>query len=222
MALELKTREPAIVYGAPPRVDLLPPVEKERRSLAKLRRRWIVAVLVVLAVAVLVFLASLAVRVQADMAVSDAEDQRAQLQRDLARYADVSALVNERDTLVRQREQAMAADLRWSTPYELLVAALPKGSVMTGFTAATGGPATSKADDLGIKGVATVVSRKAIDQAIVLDAFAQVEHVTDVDMLGLEQTQGVYTYKIYVAFDQGIYNTRFQTDATESTQEDDE
>lgn len=221
MALSVMTREPAIVYGEPPRVNLLPPAEKDRRDLVKLKRRWITAVLAVFGLCVVVFLGALGMRVTAQMAVGDAEDQRAELQQDLAMYADISTLVAERDALTRQRGEAMAADLRWSTPYELLSASLPRGAVMTGFAAATGGTNTADPAEIGIKGVATVVSGQAIDQAIVLDTFAQVDHVLDVDMLGLAQDQGVYTYKIYVAFDQAIYNTRFQAQTPEAAAQED-
>lgn len=211
MSVSLKTREPAIVYGAPPRVDLLPPAEKERRALSRLQRRWVVAVLAVLGVAVLVVLAAVAVRVQAAMAVGDAEDQRADLQRELAAYSEVSGLIAERDNLVNKRAQSMVADMSWSKPYQLLTPALPRGAQLTGFAGSTGGEATGVAGQLGLKAVATVVSRKPMDQAIVLDGFAAVDNVVDVDMLGLDQAEGVYTYRIYVAFDQGIYNKRFQT-----------
>ena len=37
------------------------------------------------------------------------------------------------------------------------------------------------------------------------------EHVVDVDMLGLQKGENGYSYSIYVAFDQGLYNARFQT-----------
>ncbi|MGN0065582.1 MAG: hypothetical protein ACI379_15190 [Nocardioides sp.] len=218
MALTLTSREPAIVYGAPPRVDLLPPAEKDRRSLAQLKRRWVLAVLAVLGAAALVVLAALALRFQASLSVGAAEDHRAELQSDLAQYSDVSGLVSERDALVGKRAQAMAADMSWTKPYRLLAPALPNGARLTGFSAASGGEASADPADLGLKAVVTVSSGRAIDQAIVLDAFAQVEHVADVDMLGLEQAEGVYTYRIYVAFDQGIYNKRFQTGA--ATQED--
>lgn len=221
MGVSLASREPAVVYGAPPRADLLPPAEKERRGLARLQRRWVIAVLAVLALAVLVLLASVAVRVQAGMSVRSAEDQRTELQRQMAEYSEVSGLVAERNDLVARRGQAMVADMSWSRPYVLLVPALPPGASLTGFTAATGGDYLPNGQELGVKGVAIVESRKPIDQAIALDRFSQVDNVVDVDLLGLEQAEGVYTYKIYVAFDQGIYNKRFRTDSAAPAKQED-
>lgn len=213
MSVSLKSRPAAVVYGAPPRANLLPPAEAERRCVAHLRRRWIVAVVAVLVVMALVFFAAVAERVQANMGLRSAEDQKADLERQLAAYSDVSALVTERDALIANRAQALVDDMSWSRPYNLLTPALPAGARLSGFSATTGGPLTAKEGELGLKGRATVESSKPIDQAIILDRFAQVEHVVDVDMLGLQQAEGVYTYSIHVAFDQGLYNPRFQTDA---------
>ncbi len=218
MALSLISREPAIVYGAPPRVDLLPPAEKQRRSLARLQQRWFRAVLVVLAVCVLAVLIAIGVRLQAGMALRAAEAERTNLQTQLAAHAEVSAMVSERDNLTTKRAEALAADMAWSKPYRLLSPVMPPGARLTGLVATAGGVATGNPDEIGLKGVATVESARAIDQAFVLDAFAQVDHVIDVDMLGLTRTETGYTYQIYVAFDQGIYNTRFQTGTQEEGQ----
>lgn len=211
MSLTLQSRQSAVVYGAPPRANLLPPAETERRSVARLQRRWIAGVLAALLVMALIIAASVAMRVQAGMGLSSAEDQKADLGRQLAAYSEVAALVSERDLLTAKRAEALAEDMGWRTPYRLLTPALPAGAQLTGFSATTGGATTSKPGELGLKAMATVVSSKPIDQAIVLDRFAGVNHVVDVDMLGLEQAEDVYTYSIYVAFDQGLYNGRFQT-----------
>lgn len=211
MTLTRKPKSAGIQYGAAPRVYLLPPVERERRALAKLQRRWILGVLGVLAVVALALVVAIGTRVQAEMSLNSAEDQKDELQRQLAAYSNVSALVAERDGLVAKRAEALAGDMGWRQPFTLLTPALPAGATLTGFTAATGGPATTTEGELGLKAVATVQSAKPIDQAIILDQFARVEHVVDVDMLGLQKGENGYSYSIYVAFDQGLYNARFQT-----------
>ena len=218
MALSPLSPAPAPVYRAPPRVDLPPPAEKHRRSLARLQQRWFRAVLVVLAVSVLAVLIAIGVRLQAGMALRAAEAERTTLQTQLAAHAEVSAMVSERDNLTTKRAEALAADMAWSKPYRLLTPVLPPGARLTGFSATAGGVATGNPDEIGLKGVAVVESLRAIDQAIVLDAFGQVDHVIDVDMLGLTRTEAGYTYEIHVAFDQGIYNTRFQTGTQEEGQ----
>ena len=151
-------------------------------------------------------------RVQAEMSRDDAADQKAELQRQMAEYSDVSALVSERNNLIAKRAEALVDDMNWSKPFLLLAPALPSGASLTGFEAGTGGPPTGKEGELGLKGQVTVQSAKPIDQATILDSFAQVKHVVDVDMLGLQKGDGNYTYTVYVAFDQGLYNKRFQTE----------
>lgn len=210
MALELKSRPKPITYGGIPRVNLLPPAERSRRKLVKLQRRMVLGVIAALVLTVVAFMAAYGMRVQAERSRDAEADRKSELQSQLAEYSDVSARVAERDNLLTKRSEALYDDMAWSEPFQLLAPALPTGAKLTGFEASTGGPVTGKEGEIGLKSVATVTSPKPIDQATVLDRFARVEHVTDVDMLGLQKGEGFYTYRIYVAFDQGIYGKRFQ------------
>lgn len=213
MEINLNKKPKPVVYGAPPRVNLLPVPERRRRALANLQRQLVFGVLAVLALTAVMFAAAYAMRVQAESSLSAAEDQKTSLQGQIAKYSDVSALVAERDNLISKRATALADDMDWSEPHRLLAPALPTGARLTGFMGATGGPPTGEEGEIGIKAVATVVSAKPIDQATILDRFSKVAHVIDVDMLGLQKDEGVYTYSIYVAFDQEMYGTRFQIKA---------
>lgn len=140
-------RTPTLAYGAAPRVNLLPPAERERRERVALIRRW---ASVAVAVAVVVVLVCLVAVLRTRSARSHLADERARtnaLAGQLATYRDVSAATRDRASYQAYRTRVMTHDVSWGSVLGALQATLPAGAAITGFDAvvATGPSATASA-----------------------------------------------------------------------------
>jgi Tfp pilus assembly protein PilN len=118
-----------------PRVNLLPP---EIAAAAKLRQLKIMLGLLVLAAMVLVVLGFLFASSQiggAEESLADAETEGAQLQADVATYAEVPQVLAEVDTAQANLVTAMTPEIRWSFYLNDLSLTIPKTTRLSNITA---------------------------------------------------------------------------------------
>jgi type II secretory pathway pseudopilin PulG len=222
----------SLIYGAPPRVNLLPPAERERRERAELIRRWGA---IAIAIAVLIVLAVLVATLMARSARNDlrAEQVRTtELAGELAAYGDVSATTRDKSSYEAYRTQVMASDITWKSALGALQAALPAGASISGFdalvgdqnaTAGTTGTSGTTADGADAtvaaqnapSGTAVtlsvqVTSNKSVDQRAMVASFAKVHGVLGVDMTGLSSASGTgYSSTTSVYFDRSVLSGRY-------------
>ncbi|UDY23073.1 hypothetical protein [Nocardioides sp. Kera G14] len=218
-------RSAALVYGAPPRVNLLPPAERERREQAALARRWgLIAVgaaaLVVLAVAV----TALLVR-SADGDLQAEQARTTALARQLAANRDVATATRDKSAYEAYRTQVMTSDVSWGRALGALQDALPNGARIDGFdavvgaaasaaaTSATGGGATLAATaPSGTVATFTVQvsSMLPMDQKAVVASFTRVPGVLGVEMADLSsESSASYSSTTTVFFDDSILSHKY-------------
>jgi hypothetical protein len=196
-------------FGLPPRADLLPAAERQQRALTQWRDRWIRAVLIALIAMAVLVAGQFFLRMNASNGLDEVRSTEAELNAKIASHSQVGPMVTERDMLYADREKAMSADMDWFAPYSMLTRALPKGAQLISFDAVVGGEYTGKDDSIGLKAIVTVQSAKPIDQATILGSFAKIPRVLDVDMLGLQETEDQYNYRVFVLFSQKLYSNHF-------------
>jgi heme/copper-type cytochrome/quinol oxidase subunit 2 len=224
------TRTAGLAYAAPPRVNLLPPAERERREQADLVRRWI---WVAVAVAVAVVLVTAATTLVERTARSHLDDERARtttLVQELTRYQDVSAAVRDKSSYTTYRATAMAADLAWAGLLQALSGQVPKGAAITGFDAVVGDAATTSgggatgATSGGTAGstgmvaptgtavtvTLTVTSTSPVDQQKLVSGLQQVPGVLGVDLSRLSsESYPSYAATSTVYLDASVYSGRY-------------
>jgi len=224
------TKSPPLAYGAAPRVNLLPPAERERRERVELIRRWgaiavAAAVLVVLAVLVAAFLAR-----SAEGDLQSERTRTTELTNKLAAYRDVSAAIRDKGSYEAYRTQAMASDVAWKSVIGALQAALPSGASVSGFDAVVGdgtsaasstsGSSTGSVDAGAAAAAAPsgtavtvsvqVTSRRSVDQKAMIARFAKVPGVLGVDLSSLSSaTGGGYSSTTAVYFDDSVLSGQY-------------
>lgn len=225
------TKSPPLVYGAAPRVNLLPPAERERRERAALTRRWAriaagAVLVVLLATAAMVLLEH-----SARAGLDRERDRTTALVQQLAHYRGVSTATQDRSRYQAYRTNAMATDLSWSDLFNALQAKVPEGAAITGFdavtaigtagTAAGSGTAPSAAASAGATGAVappgtavqltlTVTSKRPLAQQALVAALEKVPGVLAVDLVGLSsESYPSYTATSTVFLDSSVYSRRY-------------
>jgi hypothetical protein len=223
------TKTPTLAYGAPPRVNLLPHAERERRERADLARRWggtavAVVVLMVLASAGMAFYQH-----SARSSLDRERDRTTALAGELASYRDVSTATRIRSSYQAYRTQAMSTDVAWSPLFAKLRAQMPAGAAIGGFDAVTDPSATpsqARSADAGATAEAapagaavsvtlTLTSRRPLDQKAMLLGFQRIPGVLRVDLESLTSDDyPTYTATTVVYLDDSVYSGRYAQGAT--------
>jgi len=221
------TQQP-VAYGASPRVNLLPPAERERRERAELVRRWALAAAVALVVIAVVSGAVLLLERSARSGLDQERARTTTLAEQLAAYQDVSLTARDKALYESFRTQAMANDLVWTSLLETLRGAVPPGAAITGFDVVTtgapapaAGSAASGAGGVAGTGVAvpadtavtatlTVASRRPVDQQVLVSRLQKTPGVLGVDLGGLSsESYPTYTATTVVFLDASVYSQKF-------------
>lgn len=205
---------PAIPVGGVPRVNLIPRSELERRERVATARRWGWAAVGTLAVALMLIAGALAISLLADQRLAAEQARTNTLLAELGGLADVSSALGAENDLLDFRADAAGSDFVWADVMRSLQGALPAGVEVIGFDLLAGG--VPQGDDptaeVGLVGSLTLSSPNAIDIADTVRAMRALESVAEADgelVTTSQQSVGVYTYEIVVAFDQSIYSNRF-------------
>lgn len=203
-----------LVAGGMPRVNLMPPLELEKRGRQLLRKRyyrsfyWTVIALVVQALVALYFTA-LGNAEQATAARTTAE-----LQSQLAKYSmviDVRAHVRSLESL---REEAGSNDQDLSPLVAEIKAVLPNGVQLIGFKLAPGAapkPGADASAQVGLNGTLTFSASTTSAQADTITRLRKVRTVVDVDAgeLSSNGPAGGFTFVATFSADQTRYTGQF-------------
>ena len=205
---------PAFAFAGVPRVNLMPPLEIERRKRASLVRGWAWAVIAAMLVAALVIAGAFALKFTADQALAAEQANTNVLLAELGSLSEVSGALATEAELTAFRGDAMGADFAWAPVVATITGALPADVALTGFDLTTGGtPQTADAaTEVGLIGTMTLESPNPIDLPATIRQLRALEAVASVDGLALstgQQSVGTYTYQLELAFDQSIYSGRF-------------
>jgi hypothetical protein len=224
------TKSAGLAYAAPPRVNLLPPIERERREQADLVRRWVwIAVAAAIAI-VLVTAASMLIERAARSHLADERARTTTLVQELTRYQDVSAAARDKTSYTAYRATAMASDLSWAGLLDALRGQVPKGAAITGFdavvgdattataggaTAGTSGSTSATTGMVAPTGTAvtvtlTVTSTSPVDQQKLVSGLQQVSGVLGSDLGRLSsESYPSYAATLTVYLDASVYSGRY-------------
>ncbi|WP_442575423.1 hypothetical protein ACSBPH_16645 [Microbacterium sp. F51-2R] len=207
---------PALAFAGVPRVNLMPPVEIERRRRASLARGWVWGVLAAVVAAVLVIMGAFALKLVADQQLAAQQSQTNVLISELAELSDVSGALATEQELQSFRSDAMGADFAWAPLVSSIRSALPTDVTLVGFDVVSGGvPQTGDpAKEVGLVGTLTLESPTPIDLPATVRGIRGLAGVSSVDGRSLstgQQTVGSYVYELDIAFDQSIYSGQFAT-----------
>ncbi|WP_456845834.1 PilN domain-containing protein [Cellulomonas sp. P5_C6] len=142
-----------------PQVNLLPPEVKAARALRHVKQWLVVVLLIVLAVAAVMYAFALMARTSADSALADAQDEASQLQAQEKKYSEVQPVLNGLRRTTDARAQGMAPEIMWKPYLDAIAAVLPANVSITTFSVVQTGlnaPAPAAPDALTEQGVATV------------------------------------------------------------------
>lgn len=211
------------VVGGPPRVDLLPRSEVDRREREKLSAIWVrIGLLAVLLAAVLIG-AAFAWNQFTQQQLAAEQDRSTQLLGQIGGLRDVSGALATEGELNAFRGQAMGSDFAWSGILDRVRGALPPDTTVTGFELRPGAapnPAAKDKDaakkEIGLTGTLTIDSPNALDLGALARGLRGVDGVLAADgntSTASQQSPGRYTYTIDVTFDQTVYSGRFTKEA---------
>lgn len=226
---------PAVVYAAPPQVNLLPTPERERRERDALVRRWLAVAAGAVVLVLLLTLATMLKEHAAGSALSREQQRTLTLAQELSTYQDVARATHDKGAYQAYRTQAMADDLVWSGVIGALQAALPDGAHVTGFDAVVGKGDSADQAEGGLSGqvgqsgatgtdpitiprpsgtVVTVIiqvtSMQPLDQKAMVASFRKVPGVLGVDMASLSSASSVsYSSTTGVFFDDSVLSGKY-------------
>lgn len=205
---------PALAFAGVPRVNLMPPVEIERRRRASLARGWVWGVLAAIVAAVLIIFGAFALKLLADQRLAAEQAQTNLLITELAGLSEVSRALSTEQELTTFRSQAMGSDFAWAPVVATITAALPSNVRLVGFDVVTGGvpQSTDPATEIGLVGTLSLESPTPIDLPATVRGIRSLAGVAFVDGRSLttgQQSVGTYRYELDLAMDQSIYSQRF-------------
>ena len=205
---------PAFAFAGVPRVNLMPPIEIERRKRASLVRGWAWAVIAAMLVAALVVAGAFALKLVADQALVAEQAQTTTLLTELSSLSGVSSAIAIEGELTDFRGDAMGSDFAWAPVVATIVGALPADVRLTGFDVTTGGiPQTDDPSlEVGLTGAMTLESPTPIDLPTTIRQLRALESVAAVDGRALstgQQSVGTYSYQLEIALDQSIYTRQY-------------
>jgi len=205
-------RSHTLVVAGIPRVNLMPRAELERRDRLRLTRRWSIAAVAALAVAMLIVGGAAGLSVAANSRLASEEARGIELAAAAAEYSDVNAAITRRTQLREFRSQAMSNDLAWAPLVTEVLRALPEGVSIVEFGVTPGAAPTQAApeDQVGAEASFTFTGLTAADQATTVDALSQLRSVAAADATTLLTAgEAGYRFNIDVLFNQTIYTGDF-------------
>ncbi|MEU1973691.1 hypothetical protein ABZ477_18690 [Microbacterium sp. NPDC019599] len=205
---------PAFAFAGVPRVNLMPPLEIERRKRASLVRGWAWVVVAAMLVVGVIIAGAFALRLAADQALALEQANTNMLLAELSSLSEVSDAIAAEGELTAFRADAMGSDFAWAPLVASVTGALPADVRLTGFDLLSGGvPQTDDATtEVGLVGTMTLESPNPIDIAATIRELRSLEMVADVDgraVTTAEQVSGAYTYQLDVTFDQSVYSGKY-------------
>lgn len=205
---------PALAFAGVPRVDLMPPVEVERRRRLSLARGWVWGVVAAIVAAFLIIMGALLLKFVADQRLLAEQAETSILLTELAGLSEVSGALADESELTDFRSDAMGSDFPWQPVITTLDSVLPADVNLVGFDVVTGG--VPQGDDLtaetGLLGVLTLESPTPIDLPATIRNLRDLAGVASVDGRALsagQRTVGTYTYELDIALDQSIYTGQY-------------
>jgi len=124
------SKEVRLVYGASPRVDLLPPEVADRKRGAAMRRALVMGVIGALVVSAGGYALASWQTAQAADELSAAQLETTALVAQQGEFAEVKTLTGLRDTITEARQTGALAEIDWSLFYADLKATLPRGALL--------------------------------------------------------------------------------------------
>jgi hypothetical protein len=205
---------PAFALAGVPRVNLLPPVEIERRRRSSLVRGWTWGVFAALVVAFLLVGGAFALKLTADQALVAEQSQTNALLTELGTLSAVSGALSTEQELTAFRGDAMGSDFAWSPVIAALTGALPAEVQLVGFDVLTGGnPQTADpATEVGLTGTVTLASPTPLDLPEAVRQLRGLPGIMSVDGRAVTTGQegvGTYSYELDITFDQSIYSGEY-------------
>lgn len=206
---------PMLAYAGVPRVNLMPPVEIERRRRSSLARGWVWGVVAAVVATVLIILGAFALKLVADQQLAAAQAQTNALLVELSGLSEVSGAIATEEELTNFRSDAMGADFAWSPIIGAIEGALPGDVRLVGFEVVSGGNPQSAdpATEIGLVGTLTLESPNPIDLPATIRQIRGLAGVTFVDgralSAGGDAASATYSYELGVTLDQSIYSGQF-------------
>lgn len=209
---------PAIqVWGAAPRVNLMPRAETERRQRTRLAKRWIGALVGALLAVVAASGLAFGLQVVAAQRLEVEQARTTSLLGHLAELEDVQRALDLESDLQNFRADAMATDLRWSPLIATVQEQLPPGVTITGFSLAPG-PVPQGDDpsaEVGVSGTLTLSSATPTEIVPLVRALRPLPAVLEADGWQASAEDGEYSYEIRIALDQSVYTGAYAEEDAE-------
>ncbi|HEY0188702.1 MAG TPA: hypothetical protein VGC67_14520 [Cellulomonas sp.] len=208
-----------------PTVDLLPPSVRERRALQALRGRLAMSLVLVVLVIALGYVGSILVASAAADEATAAEDERVDLQSQLASYAEAAQARSSIESVESAVDTVMGSEVLWAEQTRAIEAALPADTALTSFSAATETVVDETATPFTLTGIVgsasfTVTTTTLPDVAALLDALEQVPGVVDATFSSSSiGSDDLYSTSGTVTFGQDALSGRYGTATTETTTE---
>ena len=134
------SKEARLVFGASPRVDLLPPEVADRKRGAAIRRVIAMGVVGALVISAGAYALASWQSIQAAVQLSAAQDETAILLNQQAEYSEVRTLSAQRDTISDARMTGALTEIDWNGLFLEVLPTLPAGVLIGGFVVVTSSP----------------------------------------------------------------------------------
>ncbi|GAA4480327.1 hypothetical protein [Microbacterium panaciterrae] len=214
----------AVTPGGPPRVDLLPPSEIERREREALSAVWVRICLLAVLLAVVLVGATYAWKLYAEQNAAAEQARSITLIGQIGALSEVSKALATESELQNFRADAMGSDLAWTSVLDKARSVLPAGTTLVGFDLTPGAdPGATTLDKdaakktVGLTGTLTIDSPNPVDLGPYARALRDVDGILTADASAAARssaTPGRYTYTVDITFDQTVYSGRFVKEAT--------
>jgi hypothetical protein len=225
-----QSRRSDVVTGVPslPQVNLLPPEVRAARGLVHIKRWLGLALVVVLVLVALGFVAALFAKGTADAELVDAQAETVRLQAEEAKYAEVPLVVNDLRRSSEARELGMATEVFWKSYLDAIAAVLPANVGIESFTIAQATPTTeapAAPDAIAEQGIASIsFASTAIglpDNAAWLDALNSIPGfyaaTASTETIGDDAGTIAYSVSSTVQVDESVFALRFPASGTDAT-----
>jgi len=134
------SKEARLVFGASPRVDLLPPEVADRKKGAALRRGIVMGVVGALVLSAGAYAFGSWQSIQASVKLADSQAETTELLRQQTEFNEVRTLLAQRDTISDARMTGALTEINWNSFYNEVLPTLPPNVGMGGFVVLTSSP----------------------------------------------------------------------------------
>ncbi|MGV8908553.1 MAG: hypothetical protein ACOH1Y_06180 [Propionicimonas sp.] len=204
----------SLVAGGTPRVNLMPPLELEKRSRQLIRKRYYRAFYWTIVALVVEASVALGLTALGNVEQAAADRTTRELQSELAKYSMVIHVRSQVRSLEELRAQAGSNDQDLLPLIAEIRAVLPKGVGLIGFTLAPGAapkPGADASAQVGLRGTLTFSAGTTAAQAETITKLRRVGTVVDVDAAELSSNgpAGGFTFVTTFSTDQTRYSGQF-------------